>query len=430
VSGASLTRNSIARLIAEGSILAIALVTAVITARWLGADGKGLLSSISYLAMLILNIGLLGLAETQIVLVGQKRATLDRAYSSTVTASLFLGALSAAAMWAIAFFEFRRDWSVAALPALLLALSIPAGMLWQAAAHVLNARERMVASSALLVFNAVAIVTGTVLLVMVFRRGILGAALAVAAASALSALAGLAMVRRIGVHLALSWDGAYLREAARLGVRLQLATLFVSMASRFDQLLVYSLAGARDAGIYSVALTCGSLAFLPPFALAYATFPRLAGLGADEAAELTARGARVAMVITTLAGIPLALLVPLAIRLAFGPSFAPAAVPAIILIGGSVVLAAQYFLARGRAAQGDPRLVLESFAITAVVMIALDYLAIPRFGLIGAACASVAGNIAGLLRCIAASGWRARSLVPRAGELMDAAMSLRRTFGL
>ena len=424
----SLTRNSIARLAADTSNLAIGLVTSVIIARWLGADGKGILSSISYLAGLVANLGLLGLAETQIVLVGQKRTTLERAYSSTIMAGLLLGIIASAVLWGIGAFEFRRDWSEAAIPLLITALALPFSMIAQVATNILNAREQIIKSSVLVFVSAISLLALNVGMVILLRWDLIGASAAAAASIFLTMAVGMAMVRRSGVQLSMTWDGAYLRDAARIGIRLQLAALFVNLAGRFDQLLVYTFSGASDAGIYSVALTYGSLGFLPPFALAYATFPRLSALEPAEASELTARGARLAVVITAIIAIPLALLAPFVIVFAFGPAFERASAPAATLICGSVVLAAQYFLARGRAARGDTRLLLQSFALTAVVMIALDCVLIPRFGLMGAAFASIAGNVAGLIRCVAASGWpggRATLLVPRTSELADAARSLR-----
>jgi O-antigen/teichoic acid export membrane protein len=425
----SLTRNSIARLAADAFNLAIGLITAILTARWLGAEGKGVLSSISYLAGLGVNLGLLGLGEAQIVLVGQKRVTAERAFSVTTTACLLLGAASGVVLWAIGYFQFHRDWHLAAMPLALTALVVPASMLSQVATHILNARERILASSALLGLSALSLLLGTVILVVVLPGGVTGAAGAAALSIVLTTSVALAVVSRSGIPLKLAWDGTYLREAIRLGTRLQLASLFVGLASRFDQLLVYGLSGAAAAGQYSVALSYGTLSFLPPFALAYATFPRLSGLASAEASELTARGARLAVILTLIVAIPMALGAPFAIRLAFGPVFEPATAPAIILSLGSVFLAAQFFLARGRAARGETRLMVESFALTAVVMAALDLFLIPRFGLIGAAAASVTGNAAGLWWCLRAGGWPERAatlLLPRFHELANAVASLRR----
>jgi len=263
---------------------------------------------------------------------------------------------------------------------------------------------------------------------VVWRGGIVGAMVASALSIAITAAAALVVVARGGTQLKPLWDAGYFRAAIGLGARLQVASLLVNVAGRFDQLLVYSLSGAAAAGQYSVALTYGTLAFLPPFALAYATFPRLSAATPEDAAALIAKGSRVAVAMTFAVAIPMTALAPLAIRIAFGKAFAPAAAPAMILTGASIVLAAQFFLARGRAARGELRLLIESFGITAAVMIALDWLLIPRFGLMGAAVASLAGNMAGLLRCLAARGWmqpRLALLVPRRGELAEAARSLR-----
>ena len=151
---------------------------------------------------------------------------------------------------------------------------------------------------------------------------------------------------------------------------------------------------------YSVALTAGVLNGMLSLALVVASFPRLAALEERASVELALRLNRMLIACSLAAGVVLAVVMPFALPFAFGRAYEAAIWPTIVLLGGSVFGGTQYVLARAMAARGRTKLLLESFAISAGVMIALDFVLIPRFGIMGAAAASSVSFIAGSGRCV------------------------------
>ena len=180
----------------------------------------------------------------------------------------------------------------------------------------------------------------------------------------------------------------------------------MTVSARFDLLLVYSLAGQAAAGQYSIALTAASLGGMMPISLIMTTFPRLANVSDDEFEILASRISRATIALSLISCAALAIVVPFALPLAFGKAYIPAISPTLILLIAPLVGSAQYHICRAWAARGNPALLFKSYGLMAVVMIGLDFLLIPRFGINGAAVASVSGSIAGSAVCVYA--WRAK----------------------
>jgi O-antigen/teichoic acid export membrane protein len=218
----------------------------------------------------------------------------------------------------------------------------------------------------------------------------------VAAALVLSLVA----VHATGVSLRPA-RGAPLPPALRLGIPQELAYVLLAAVGRADLLVVVWLRGARDAGLYSVALTIGQLVLYAPMAVAWASYPRLAA-EPDESFDSMAAGAfRTGIAVAVACALAVGVAAPVVIGVGFGPRFWAALPAALVLALGGVVASAQWLLARGWTATGEPGLQLRSYATSLAVMFAADLALVPRHGLLGAATGSVAGAAAGLLVCVA-----------------------------
>jgi O-antigen/teichoic acid export membrane protein len=201
-----------------------------------------------------------------------------------------------------------------------------------------------------------------------------------------------------------------------------------AMVGRLDILFVFLFVGAAGAGNYSVALTVAGLVGLAPFSFTYAAFPRLAYLDDQGSREL-------ALIIWrrgTVASIAMACLVgaasPILIPLLFGSGFQPAITPSLILLAGGVCYGGQSMLARALAARGDPNLLVRTYGLTLVVMVALDFLLIPVFGIIGAAVASSISALAGLALCVVRykrDGITGSEMIPRWADCVALLRTLR-----
>ncbi len=392
---ASLRRDSLVRLAADGFALAAAMVTAIVTARALGPSGKGYYASLTLLATLCVAVFDAGIGDALIVLTVGGRAKLSAAATSTAYAVLILmtGASCAFLVAGVALFDPHgsSDRLALGLGGVFVAVSVG----YTTLVSVLLALQRMVAVSG---FSALAAgATAAVALVVLAGLGshVEGAMLASVCGVATGLGATLLRVRSERVRLRPQRVPGYLREAFRLGLSFQVSNLLVVAAARLDLLLVFKLSGAAAAGRYSIALTIGAIVALVPAALSYAAFPRVPRLGQAEARVLISRLLVIGLVAALIVAAALAAATPLLLPKIFGPGFAGAVGPTLVLLVAGVLWSGQWLLSRAWAARGDTRPLFVSFAASFLVMVTLDLALIPKDGPQGAALASLASSAVG-----------------------------------
>jgi O-antigen/teichoic acid export membrane protein len=394
----ALGRNSVARLLADLAGLACGAGVAVITARWLGPAGKGVAATLGYLAAVLGRCAPLGLGDSAIVLVGKGAVRMRHAFKVNLAAVGVAGAALVLPFLAAAVALIDPDTTELWLALLAASATIPLSAMQDILSHALIMREHIIQSSAVVAVTAATTLVCSIVFVVVLSLDVLGAMAAVAAGIAVGLL--LAAIKiPTDLRTVPGWDRAYLREAIPFGLRFEVSNLVTFLAGRIDLLLVFVLAGEAAAGNYSVALTIGSVVALGPFALSYASFPRLAYSHRSDAQELAARSCRAGLMFSLVLAVLLAAASPLLIPALFGDDFAPAIAPTILLVGGAIAAGGQWVLARAAAAQGDPGLVVRSFGLSLAVMIALDFALIPGLEIVGAAIASVVSSVVGFGIC-------------------------------
>jgi len=210
------------------------------------------------------------------------------------------------------------------------------------------------------------------------------------------------------------------RETVAFGLKAQGGRIMMLGNYRFDQWLVGAISGARELGLYSVAVAWAEALFHLPTALAAVQRPDLVRASSRETARQTGLVFRAAVLITLPLAVAIVAAAPLLCVTIFGEDFRGSVTELRVLAAGAFGILAVKLLGNALTAQGKP--VLETAAIgsafTATVV--LDVLLIPPHGGLGAAVASsvayTAGGVAVALLFRRAFGDRLSNLVPRRGD--------------
>lgn len=395
--GPSLRRNSVARLAENGSRIVVGLFSTIITARVLGPGGKGTLSSLLFVGVLLSYACSLGLGDAATVLTGKRQFTLQRAISASILPVLQASLLGVGLIWLMA--EIA-DWSKISSSILIASAMLPLATYGYLFTAFHNSLERIVYTSALAVVSMVLNLALLSIFLIVWDLGIVGAMLASAISTSGLTIALAVGLKRQRFRFRPMLDIPYLQTALRLGFVIEGTLLITALADRLDLLLVYALSGEVAAGHYSVALTLGSLASYVPGALAYAVFPRVARMDQRQATELIARTARLGISAALIVAVLLAVTIPWLVPMVFGRGFVPSTIPALIVLFGGMLFGVQMILAKSWAAQGFSGLYFGSFAVSLATMVSLDIFLIPQYGIRGAAVASSVASLIGLLSCL------------------------------
>lgn len=387
-----LRTDTATKLSADAVALGLSTLNGVVAARALGPEGKGTLSTLLFLTGLFSTMAVLGVGEAAVVQVGRNAIARVSATRTSLLLCLILGVTCAALFLGIATMIVGGS---GIEPHLLLAASIPCSVLLGLTSQLLLIGDWVGVASKLTVLLIGLTAVGYLLFVVILGGGVTGAATATLAAASLTLIAAFAALSRRGLRPGFGWNRAFVRFALRYGATVQAAYVAGALSARGDLALVYAFDGAEMAGQYSIALTVGALAGLVPWAVSYVTFAPVARMTSD-ARESVVRLARRATAAAIIVAAALAICSPALVPLIFGPAYAPAVVPSIILALNTILLTTQLMVTRGLAARGEPRALLLSYAASTIAMTVSDLALIPLLHGTGAALGSVIGAVVGV----------------------------------
>jgi O-antigen/teichoic acid export membrane protein len=236
-----------------------------------------------------------------------------------------------------------------------------------------------------------------------------------AAASLGRALALAYGLRKIRWPARLTISGSVFAASWRFAVREYASNLTTLVAYRADQFIVAGLAGTADLGLYAVAASITERLNLLPGAIAAVLMPKVASSGGGDL-EHTKRILRGTICCSAGLAVVVAVACPLTLRVLYGPAYAHAVPAILLLLPGSLGMAAAKLASSHLLGRGQSGPVLAASVIAAGVTTLLDFTLIPGMGIAGAAAASSIGY------CTAAAFQVARLLQrePRAGVALEA----------
>ena len=186
-------------------------------------------------------------------------------------------------------------------------------------------------------------------------------------------------------------------RAFRFGLQSWAANLLQQINYRFDVLILGGFATARDVGVYSVALTLTSAAWVLPQGLQTVLFPRVASLdestlageiSADESDAALAKAVRHGVLLMLPAALLISILLLVAVPLLYGGKFHDTTQLGFVLLPGVLLLGIGKILSSAIAGLGYPRYALWIAAVVMPVTLVLYFTLIPSLAAWGAAIAS------------------------------------------
>jgi O-antigen/teichoic acid export membrane protein len=182
------------------------------------------------------------------------------------------------------------------------------------------------------------------------------------------------------------------RNALHYGLRGYPGTVADFATLRMDQLLLGGLASSTAIGLYFVAVRLSEITAILASSVADAVMPEVAAAKRSEHADnLLARSLRLTVYTHLLVLFPLWLAAPHLLRFVYGENFRAAGGTLRILLLASVVLTAGGIAISGLNGFGHPGLATIARVASAVVTVVALLTLLPRYGIAGAAMASLLG---------------------------------------
>ena len=384
--GSELRRNIVETYGARIFAVVVAFATAVVISRALGPAGRGFYAVAAAIAAIGVQLGSLGLNSSNIYYVAKDRALLPALLGNTLAAGLI--AVLLAVVGGVGYALWPNLAPLGGTLFLLALASVPVGLAYLLMQGLLLGVNEVRAYN-LIECGGKLFALLVICLFAAFRLNsaelFFGITLLAAVVSFLWALLRLARVSPARPVVSL----AVFRQTIGLGVKAYLILFFGFLVLRIDLLMVKYMLGATQAGYYSISQVLAENTMMLPVVIGLLLFPKLSGLN-DREGKL--RLSNRAVLTTAAFMLPIvvigALVAAPAISIAFGRDFLPAASPFVWLMPGTYFLAIEVVMVQLLNSEGFPRAIVVAWIADTVLNIALNFWAIPRYGIVGASVVS------------------------------------------
>lgn len=355
------------------AITAIGFFTSVLTARGLGAEGRGLLSAALLIATLASSVSQLGLGNSYVYHAGA-RCQLN--FKKLLTISLCLVGLLAPLM-AVGALQFSTDIRLHQDVVLIMAMACAAGLqnylstLSQVQPDLsqFNKMRMMLALGNLLMLSGLFLANSHLNYINVMAGQILVSGL-------LAVYALIWIVRNIDTQ-AQSNDGGRKdwKEIVNYSLSYHGTVLLGIILLNFDKIALMKLGSVVEFGFYAMAFSTSRLIGTVQEAVSTSLYSRHAGRNVAELAASVEKAFRLTFLPMILLSTLITILAPYLILLVFGHEFSSMTVSFSILIFECVIGGASWTLAQRFNAGGRPGLVLARQALSVLpLIIALPFL--------------------------------------------------------
>jgi O-antigen/teichoic acid export membrane protein len=397
----------------SGLVQTLSILTGVILARVLGPDHRGELGTAILWPSFVASLAILGFSDAVSVLTARHRLSSAEALRSALPAIALLaivGMLAAAAIeWAVAADLDRTAKSAAAA----YLIFIPINMVTLTLVGALSGARRFGALNAVRLSVVVVAAVGLPLWAVAGRLTVLTAVVTYLAANLVALGIAIAAVVPIAQSRAgrASWSGA--RLLLGFGVRSHAGVVAGQLSERLDQLAISAFLPPRELGLYLAAVTLSAGTGIVSSSITMVLLPTIAAMSPELRLKGMRRYLRITALLTAAIAAVTAAVATIVLKVFFGAAFEAAALPAQILLAGSIPLGLSRSLAAASRACGQPGRASRAEWLGLVFGVPAYVLLLPEFGIVGAAWASVVAYSASLLfqANVARSALGARSVL-------------------
>jgi O-antigen/teichoic acid export membrane protein len=389
----STTRAVVVTSATSVGLMVMGLITGVISARFLGPEGRGRLAVAQTVGTLVGTTLALALGESLIFFVRTKARAAPVVLKSAVAVALIPVVLAAAL--AVVLTPVLLGGDPAAIPATrwYCLIGVPLVVL----GYPITFR---LASGDAARWNRLRFIMPACWLLTLLGFVIAGSR---SVAAIVATFVGLQLViapflwrrpfRRRGSWRAAPVDPSLFGPMLRYGAPLLLATAPLTLNARVDQLVIANRAPAAELGRYAVSISYAAVGVVVLSSVGMILFPHLAALAVESRVDALARSVRGTAIIALAVGALSAAAAPALIPIVFGDQYAVPVLVPTALAAWTAFLGLNIALEAGLRALDASMWILVAEVVGIIVTIGLAIVLLPPLGIGGAALATTAGAV-------------------------------------
>jgi O-antigen/teichoic acid export membrane protein len=388
----AIAKDSLINFVSQIVIVIFSFIASIILARSLGPEGKGIYFLAFMIATTSIDLVRSSMATAGVYYLGIKKYRLQDFILSFIFLTILLAVIGIGLVLfffkPISFYLLKNIDPFYVKVALLF---IPLNLLFSHLSYVLVGLNDILKYNLVNIINKVsfALFIGVVCL---FWRNITLCIIANLVSQGVAIVAAL-------FFLSSYWKGrrgrlkfSLMKDVLIYGWKAHFGNLIFNVVNRLDSYLIKFFLGATFLGYYSVAIAAENIWSIP-IAIGIALFPKVSLSLLQDRDKDTAAVCRQAVFLTSCAALILFILSRPLIKFFYGEAFLPAVFPMWILLPGIASLSITKTLKHYFDGTGRPLIATYSAIVTLFVCVILNFLLIPRMGILGAALATTISYI-------------------------------------
>ena len=384
-------KNSFWTVFSQGVIFAVGLCTSIIIARILKPEGRGIYSLAIFLPAFLMyfsNIGI-GLSATFYISSGKypPKIVMGNSLICLLVHSVF------AIVIGLIIIQFFREYLFEGVSVKYLSLSlfiVPSQLYLSFILPILLGMQRIREYNFFQVLRYILLFGMVIIFLTGLNAGVTGAIISEALAAYITCIISFIIVSKETKGISFKIDKGYLKNAYQYGGKLYAGFMLNFLSRRLNLILINFFMSPIMVGFFGLATTLSEKVWLVADAIGTVLFPKIASEKSKEEKNVfTSLVFKTTILIVVVISIFLYIVGEWLIVFLYSPAFFESVRPFRLLLLGVVAGSGWKILENDLRGRGKPGLITCIMAVSFVVNILLNIILIPRYGMLGAAWASV-----------------------------------------
>lgn len=377
-------------------ILLLGIISNIIIAREVGAEGIGTYTTIVTTSSILVMLLGGGLNWSNTYLVGKNKSYLNDVFfnslSFSILVSIVLITLYLTKISEIIANTLQVNNNI--IPAIL--ISIPLTLIWNNNQAITLGLQEIKKYNVISIINIASLVLFNLIFLHIFDLKFKGVLISWILSIIITIISSIYFISS-NVEFKYTVNPLLFIESIKLGIKAAILNMIGYLLLRSDIYMIGYFIGVEAVGIYSAAVFISELVSKAPSMIGTLLFPIVSANENKEVQNITAKLCRSSIFIGTILCLFLSILGKSLILISFGSNFITSYYSLLYLIPGMISLSGSVILSNYFSGKGYPRYMISISVISLIINVLLNILLIPKYGIIGAAISTSISYIANLL---------------------------------
>jgi O-antigen/teichoic acid export membrane protein len=382
----SFAQDLVAVLKSRVTVITCGLLTSIITARYLGPAGNGIVATLTVYPDLFMVIGSLGIRQSAAYFIGQKKYSDDDIFSSVLNVWLFTSVFCIASCFLLLKYATKGDYSSSLI--FLALLPIPFSLFNTYSSGIFLGKNMIKDFNTVNWVPNVVKLGAFVLLIILIPWDVKGAMIGIGAGYMFLTYFVLRKVKNI-LYIKWTWNFKIIKEMLSLGIVYAISLLIISLNYKVNIMLLERFSSEYEVGIYTKGVSVVEYLWEVPTLLSTIIFARSVSSNDPKIfSEKVCQLLRICFVVITGMSIIFYFVSEFMMVIMYGESFRGSAEVQKILLPGILLLTIFKVLNMDLAGKGKPWIAVTAALPALVLNIFFNWLWDAEYGARGAALAS------------------------------------------